>query len=303
MRAFGRHYDTADGSIERLRTRNTSAIRKMAKEFEKGNNCKPIVEYLANVAHLWCVMMDGCTHKDVFFEAPTCDANNADILIDNYVTGIKSVLERSHLRFQTERYHKDDDGDEYGYRWMIAYWDWGARFVLAAGNERTLRVASDEAFDELIGCHEFNAESCVQANEEVFLRVCDKCYGEPHPDYTSATYGYPVYCETCAHDKSVARCELCGNVHHPGDLRELKVVMPDGQRKTVKVCDECRYGERYFKIDGVNMTCRFCAHHQIYEIVGLAADWQNVTDLGWVCPDGIRELVENGKYIQETEVR
>ena len=86
MRAFGRHYDTVDGSIERLRTRNTSAIRKMAKEFEKGNNCKPIVEYLANVAHLWCVMMDGCTPKDVFFEAPTCDANNADILIDNYVT-------------------------------------------------------------------------------------------------------------------------------------------------------------------------------------------------------------------------
>ena len=53
MRAFGRHYDTAAGSIERLRTHNTSMIRKMVKEFDKGNDCKPIVEYLANVAHLW----------------------------------------------------------------------------------------------------------------------------------------------------------------------------------------------------------------------------------------------------------
>ena len=254
MRAFGRHYDTAAGSIERLRGRNTSMIRKMVKEFDKGNDCKLIVEYLANVAHLWCVMMDGCTHKDVFLEAPTCDANNADILIDSYLTGVKSALEDSHLCLQAGRYHKDDAGDEYGYRWMIAYQGYTTKFILAAGNERTLRVASDEAFDELIGCREFNEDSCVWANEEVFLRVCDKCYGEPHPDYTSATYGYPVYCEACAHDKSVARCELCGNVHHPGDLRELKVTMPDGQRKTVKVCDECRYGERYFKIDGVNMT-------------------------------------------------
>lgn len=301
MKAFGRHYDTAAGSIERLRTRNTSAIRKMAKEFEKGNDCKLIVEYLANVAHLWCGMMDGCKHKGVFLEVPTCDANNADILIDSYVTGIKSALEHSRLCFQAGRYHKGNDGE--GYRWRIVYQACTTKFILAAGNERTLRVASDEAFDELIGCREFNEDSRVQANEEVFLRVCDRCYGEPHPDYTSATYGYPVYCETCAHDKSVARCELCGNVHHPGDLRELEVIMPDGQGKMVKVCDECCYGERYFKLDGVNMVCRFCAHHQIYEIVGLAADWQYVTDLGWVCPDGIRELVETGEHIRETEVR
>ena len=168
MRAFGRHYDTAAGSIERLRGRNTSMIRKMVKEFDKGNDCKLIVEYLANVAHLWCVMMDGCTHKDVFLEAPTCDANNADILIDSYLTGVKSALEDSHLCLQAGRYHKDDAGDEYGYRWMIAYQGYTTKFILAAGNERTLRVASDEAFDELIGCREFNEDSCVWANEEVF---------------------------------------------------------------------------------------------------------------------------------------
>ena len=136
MRAFGRHYDTAAGSIERLRGRNTSMIRKMVKEFDKGNDCKLIVEYLANVAHLWCVMMDGCTHKDVFLEAPTCDANNADILIDSYLTGVKSALEDSHLCLQAGRYHKDDAGDEYGYRWMIAYQGYTTKFILAAGNAR-----------------------------------------------------------------------------------------------------------------------------------------------------------------------
>ena len=293
MRAFGRHYDTADGSIERLLGRNTSVIRKMVKEFDKGNNCKLVIEYLANVAHLWCVMMDGCKAKDEYLEASTCDANNADILIDSYFTGVKSALGSSCLRIQTGRYSKGDDGNEYGYRWMIVYSSYGTRFTLAAGNERTLRVASDEAFEELIGCYEFNSDFCVRANEEVFLRVCDRCYGEPHPDYTSATYGRIAYCEECARNMSVARCDFCGDLHLPGDLRLRLVTMPDGQRETVKVCDHCYHGDRYFMLDGVIMICRFCAHHQEHEVVELDSEWQSVPGLGRVCPDGIREMVES----------
>lgn len=89
MRAFGRHYDTAAGSIERLRGRNTSMIRKMVKEFDKGNDCKLIVEYLANVAHLWCVMMDGCTIS------PSLDASYAAMCI------IPATFESSRLPCRT----------------------------------------------------------------------------------------------------------------------------------------------------------------------------------------------------------